>query len=88
MQITATNLDTVLHDAGNLILARVMADGKPHKHQLRKTETVAYGAPLIYNTAEEVMCDVTDLPENTAAVIHHFPNRPTQQYKVKYGEIL
>ena len=88
MQITAQNLEKKITDAGNLILARIMADGKPHKHQLRRTETITYGTPIVYNTAEEVMSDVDAMNTDVGALVHYHPNRPSQRYVVKYGEIL
>ena len=88
MQITAKNLEQKITDNGNIILLRTMADGKPHKHQLRKTETIAYSTPLVYNTAEEVMSDVDAMMTNVGALVHMYPNRPTQRYTVKFGEIL
>lgn len=88
MQLTAKNLDKRLDDAGLLILARVMADGTPHTHRLRRTETVEYAPAVTYNTAEEVMSHVTDMMDNVVALIHKFPNRPAQRYTVKYGEVL
>ena len=63
MQLTAKNLDKRLDDAGLLILARIMADGRPHTHKLRRTETVEYAPAVTYNTAEEVMSHVTDRSE-------------------------
>ena len=88
MKITADNLDKVLHDAGNLILARIMADGTPHTHKLRRTETVEYTPAVTYNTAEDVMSHVTDMMDGVVALIHKFPNRPTQRYTIKFGEVL
>lgn len=88
MQITAKNLEQKITDNGNIILLRTMADGKPHKHQLRKTETISYSTPLVYNTAEEVMSDVDAMNTDVGALVHLYPNRPTQRYTVKFGEIL
>lgn len=88
MQLTAKNLDKTLDDAGLLILARTMADGTPHTHKLRRTETVAYAPAVTYNTAEDVMSHVTDMTDGVVALIHKFPNRPAQRYTVKYGEVL
>ena len=88
MQLTAKNLDKRLDDAGLLLLARVMADGTPHTHKLRRTETVTYAPPVTYNTAEEVMSHVTDMANDVVALIHKHPNRPTMRYTVKYGEVL
>lgn len=88
MQLTTKNLDKTLDDAGLLILARTMADGTPHTHKLRRTETVAYAPAVTYNTAEDVMSHVTDMTDGVVALIHKFPNRPAQRYTVKYGEVL
>lgn len=88
MQITADNLNKVITDGGHLLLVRPMADGNPHKHQLRKTETVEYSTPLTYNTVEDIMSDVDVMRKDTVALIRHFPNRPTQKYTIKFGEVL
>lgn len=88
MQLTAKNLDKRLEDDGLLILARIMADGTPHTHKLRRTETVAYAPAVTYNTAEDVMSHVTDMTDGVVALIHKFPNRPAQKYVVRYGEVL
>ena len=88
MQLTAKNLDKRLDDAGLLVLARIMADGTPHTHKLRRTETVSYAPAVTYNTAEEVMSHVTDMTDDVVALIHKHPHRPTQKYVVKYGEVL
>lgn len=88
MQITAKNLEQKITDNGNIILLRTMADGKPHKHQLRRTETIAYSAPIVYNTAEDVMSDVDAMNTGVGALVHLYPNRPSQRFVVKYGEIL
>lgn len=88
MQVTAKNLEQMIKDNGNMILLRIMADGKPHRHQLRRPETIAYSTPLVYNTAEEVMSDVDDMSTDVGALVHYHPYRPTQRYVVKYGEIL
>lgn len=88
MQITAKNLEQKITDNGNIILLRTMADGKPHRHQLRKTETISYSTPIVYNTAEEVMSDVDAMNTGVGALVHLYPNRPSQRFVVKYGEIL
>lgn len=88
MQITAKNLEQRITDNGNIILLRTMADGKPHKHQLRKTETISYSTPLVYNTADEVMSDVDAMNTDVGALVYLYPHRPTQRFVVKYGEIL
>lgn len=88
MQITAKNLEQKITDNGNIILLRTMADGKPHRHQLRKTETISYSTPIVYNTAEEVMSDVDAMNTDVGALVHLYPNRPSQRYTVKFGEIL
>lgn len=88
MQLTAKNLDKTLENDGLITLARIMADGRPHTHKLRRTETVEYAPAVTYNTAEEVMSHVTDMMDGVVALIHKFPNRPTMRYSVKYGEVL
>lgn len=88
MKITAENLNQKLDEAGNLLLVKVQQDGNPHKYQIPKTDTVTYAPPLVYNTAEEVMSEVNLNPESLVTLIHFHPNRPTQKYIVKFGEVL
>lgn len=88
MQITAQNLIQRITENGNLLLARIMNDNAPHKYQLRKTETVTYAPALVYNTVEDVMSDVNVMMDDTVALIQYFPNRPTQKYTIKFGEVL
>lgn len=88
MQLTAKNLDEILEDSANIILARPMSDGTPGTYRLQPTETVAYAPAVTYSTAEEVMSHVTDMLDNSVALIRKYPNRQTQRYVVRYGEVL
>lgn len=88
MQITAQNLEQMVKDNGNMILLRIMEDGKPHKHQLRRPEIISYYTPVVYDTAEEVMSDVDAMGTDVGALVHLDPYRLNQRYVVRYGEIL
>lgn len=88
MEITAKNLDEVLDDAAHMILVRPASDGTPMTYRLQHTETVGYAPAVTYSTAEEVMSHVTDMLDNSVALIRKYPNRQTQRYTVRYGEVL
>ena len=88
MEITAKNLDEVLEDSAHMILVRPTSDGTPMTYRLQPTETVGYAPAVTYSTAEEVMSHVTDMPDNSVALIRKYPNRQTQRYTVRYGEVL
>lgn len=88
MEITAKNLDEVLEDSANIILVRPVPDGTPMTYRLQPTETVGYTPAVTYNTAEEVISHVTDMLDNSVALIRKYPNRQTQRYVVRYGEVL
>lgn len=88
MQLTAKNLDEVLEDSTNMILLRPTSDGTPGTYRLQHTETVAYAPAVTYNTADEVMNHVTDMLDDSVALIRKYPNRQTMRYTVKYGEVL
>ena len=88
MQVTDKNLDEVLEDSANIILVRPTSGGTPGTYRLQHTETVAYAPAVTYNTAEEVMSHVADILDNSVALIRKYPNRQTQRYVVRYGEVL
>lgn len=88
MEITAKNLDAVLDDAAHMILVRPAPDGTPMTYRLQPTETASYAPAVTYSTAEEVMSHVTDMLDNSVALIRKYPNRQTMKYTVKYGEVL
>lgn len=88
MEITAKNLDEVLEDSANIILVRPVPDGTPMTYRLQPTETVSYAPAVTYSTAEEVMSHVTDMLDDSVALIRKHPHRPTQKYVVKYGEVM
>lgn len=88
MEITAKNLDAVLDDAAHMILVRTAPDGTPMTYRLQHTETVGYAPAVTYSTAEEVMIHVSDMLDNSVALIRKYPNRQTMRYAVKYGEVL
>ena len=88
MEITAKNLDEVLEDSANIILVRPTSDGTPGTYRLQLTETVAYAPVVTYSTAEEVMSHVSDMLDDSVALIRKYPNRQTMRYAVKYGEVL
>lgn len=88
MEITAKNLDEVLEDAAHIILVRPVPDGTPMTYRLQPTETVSYAPAVTYSTADEVMSHVTDMLDNSVALIRKYPNRQTMKYTVKYGEVL
>ena len=88
MQVTDKNLDEVLEDSANIILVRPTSDGTPGTYRLQHTETVAYAPVVTYSTAEEVMSHVSDMLDNSVALIRKYPNRQTMRYAVKYGEVL
>lgn len=92
MILTSKNIDTVLHDAGNLIVARHGDDGNVHLGKIHPHETVAYDNTVTYSNLPtmvqnlQTMQDDTD--ETVVAVVHYFPNRQSAQFVVKYGEVL
>ena len=88
MQLTAKNLDEVLEDSANIVLVRPTSDGTPRIYRLQHTETVGYAPAITYSTAEEVMSHVTDMLDSSVALIRKYPNRQTQRYVVRYGEVL
>lgn len=88
MQLTAKNLDEVLEDAAHIILVRPVPDGTPMTYRLQPTETVSYAPAVTYSTAEEVMSHVSDMLDDSVALIRKYPNRQTQRYVVRYGEVL
>lgn len=88
MEITAKNLDEVLEDSANIILVRPTSDGTPGTYRLQHTETVGYAPAITYSTADDVMSHVTDMLDNSVALIRKYPNRQTQRYVVRYGEVL
>lgn len=88
MEITAKNLDEVLEDAAHIILVRPVPDGTPMTYRLQPTETVSYAPAVTYSTADDVMSHVTDMLDNSVALIRKYPNRQTQRYVVRYGEVL
>lgn len=88
MILTSKNIDTVLYNAGYLIVARRGDDGSIHRGTINRYETVAYGTTVTYSDTDILIEDLALMPHNEAAVVHQYPNRQSAQYVVKYGEVL
>lgn len=88
MILTSQNITKVLHDNSYLIVARHGDDGNVHQGKIHPHETVTYSTTVTYSDTESLMEDLGLMPDNVAAVVHKYPNRPSAQYVVKMGEVL
>lgn len=92
MKLTSDNIDTVLYDNGYLIVARHGADGNVHQGKIHPHETVVYNNTVTYSDVASLVQNLEAMQdgqeETIAAVVRKFPHRPTQQFVVKYGEVL
>lgn len=88
MKLTTENIDKVLHDAGNLIVARHGDDGNVHLGKIHPHETVAYGTTVTYSDTDILLEELRLMLDTVAAVVHYFPNRQSAQYVAKFGEVL
>lgn len=88
MKLTTENIDKVLHDAGNLIVARHGDDGNVHQGKIHPHETVSYSTTVTYSDTEILMEDLGLMPDNVAAVVYKYPHRQSAQFVVKFGEVL
>ena len=88
MQITAQNLDKILHDGSYKILARRGDDGNVHLGKIHPHEAVAYTVPTTYDDTDTLLYNLDSLERDDIAIIQEYPNRTAKRYEVTYGEVL